>query len=152
MYSSYSFLTSSLDGRERSASRTSSALSRERTTGTHWVGGWVGLRAGLYKEARQKIFSLFRGSNAGRPACGQTLYWPSGIYAVKTRKSVQHRTLWRSLDLHFEQLHNCTRMISYPVKSWSHFCLFTLSFGFVTTYEYPLPTGVAYRRFNTYFL
>jgi hypothetical protein len=49
----------------------------ERTTGTHWIGGWVGLRSGLDTEARRKIFCHHRGSNPGRPACSQKLYWLS---------------------------------------------------------------------------
>jgi hypothetical protein len=40
---------------------------RERTPGTHWTGGWVGLRAGLDTEARGKIFCHCRGSNPDRP-------------------------------------------------------------------------------------
>jgi len=47
---------------------------RERTPGTHWIGGWVGLRAGLDTEAREKILCLFRESNAGRSVCSQTLH------------------------------------------------------------------------------
>jgi hypothetical protein len=53
---------------------TYSALPQERTPGTHWTGGWVGLRAGLDTEAREKILLLFRGSNPDRPVCSQTLY------------------------------------------------------------------------------
>jgi hypothetical protein len=45
-YSSYSFLTSALDGGELSALRSGRTLPPERTSGTHWTGGWVGLRAG----------------------------------------------------------------------------------------------------------
>jgi hypothetical protein len=42
-YSSYSFSTSVLDGGEWSASRPGRAFTpRERTTGTHCTGGWVG--------------------------------------------------------------------------------------------------------------
>jgi hypothetical protein len=29
----------------------------ERTQGTHWIGGWVGLRAGLDTEAKRKSFA-----------------------------------------------------------------------------------------------
>jgi hypothetical protein len=36
---------------------------RERTPGTHWKGGWVGLRAGLDAGARRKILCPCRGSN-----------------------------------------------------------------------------------------
>jgi hypothetical protein len=37
------------------------------------MGGWVGLRAGINTEAREIILCLCRGSNRGRPVCGQTL-------------------------------------------------------------------------------
>jgi hypothetical protein len=33
------------------------------TPGTHWIGGWVGLRAGLDAGARRKILCPCRGSN-----------------------------------------------------------------------------------------
>jgi hypothetical protein len=62
-YSSYSFTTSALDGGEWSASRPSRALPPgERTSGTHWTGGWVGPRAGWTRD-RGKILSPCRGSN-----------------------------------------------------------------------------------------
>jgi hypothetical protein len=47
---------------------------RERTPGTHWIGGWMGLRAGLDTGARRKIFCPCRGLNPDRPAHSQTLY------------------------------------------------------------------------------
>jgi hypothetical protein len=66
-YSSYSFLTSALDGGEWSASRPGRALPPgERTPGTHWIGGWVGPRAGLDTGARRKICPCW-GSNLDRP-------------------------------------------------------------------------------------
>jgi hypothetical protein len=40
----------------------------ERTPGTHWIAGWVGVRAGLDTDARgKKYFRLCRGSNLDRP-------------------------------------------------------------------------------------
>jgi hypothetical protein len=39
----------------------------EKTPGTHWIGGWVGLRAGLDAGARRKIFFPCPGSNLDRP-------------------------------------------------------------------------------------
>jgi hypothetical protein len=42
---------------------------RERTSGTHCIGGWLGLRTDLNTEAKGKTLCLFRGSNAGRPVC-----------------------------------------------------------------------------------
>jgi hypothetical protein len=45
-----------------------SVTSRPRfTPGTHWIGGWVGLRAGLDAGARRKILCLCRGSNLEHP-------------------------------------------------------------------------------------
>jgi hypothetical protein len=38
-------LTSALDGGEWSASRPGRFTPRERASGTHWIGGWVGPRA-----------------------------------------------------------------------------------------------------------
>jgi hypothetical protein len=72
-YSSYSFLTSTLDAGEWSASRSGRAL----PPGTHLSGGRVGPRAGLDAEARGKILCLCRESNPGRPVRSQTLYWLS---------------------------------------------------------------------------
>jgi hypothetical protein len=39
----------------------------ERTSGSRYTGGWVGLRAGLNTEVRGKILCLCRGSNLDRP-------------------------------------------------------------------------------------
>jgi hypothetical protein len=41
------FLTSALVRGEWSASRPGRFNPRERAPGTHWIGGWVNLRAGL---------------------------------------------------------------------------------------------------------
>jgi hypothetical protein len=74
-YSCYSFLTSALEGGEWLASRPGHALPpEERAPGTHCIGGWVGLRAGLHVEANGKFFCLCRGSNPGCLGRGQTLY------------------------------------------------------------------------------
>jgi hypothetical protein len=45
-----------------------SASRRDRAL-PHWIGGWVGLRAGLDTEARGKILCFCWGSNPGRPVC-----------------------------------------------------------------------------------
>jgi hypothetical protein len=65
-YSSYSFLTSALEGGEWSASRPRFTPG-ERAPGTHCTGGWVGPTAGLDAEVRGKILRLCRGSNPDRP-------------------------------------------------------------------------------------
>jgi len=35
---------------------------RERDPGTHWIGGWVGLRVGMDTVVRRKITSPYRDS------------------------------------------------------------------------------------------
>jgi hypothetical protein len=49
----WSSLTSTLDGREWSASRPGRFTHRDRTPGTHCTGGWVGPRAGLDAVVRR---------------------------------------------------------------------------------------------------
>jgi hypothetical protein len=43
----HAFLTSVLDWSEYSASLPGHFTPREKAPGTHWIGGWVGSRAGL---------------------------------------------------------------------------------------------------------
>jgi len=49
------FLTSTLDGGEWSASRTSRFTPRETAPGTHWIRGWVGTGAILDAVVKRKI-------------------------------------------------------------------------------------------------
>jgi hypothetical protein len=51
-FSFYSFFTSALDGGEWSASGAGIAL----LPGTHWIGSWVGLTAGLDTKAKGKNY------------------------------------------------------------------------------------------------
>jgi hypothetical protein len=55
MYSSYSFMTSALDGISGQRHAPAKLYHRDRTPGTHWTGGWVGLRAVLDTEARRTM-------------------------------------------------------------------------------------------------
>jgi hypothetical protein len=66
MYSSTHSLTSALDG-EWSALRPGRFTLRERAPGTHWIGGWVGLRAVLDAVVKRKIRSPSRESNPKIP-------------------------------------------------------------------------------------
>jgi len=43
----HAFLILALDGGEWSASRSGRFISGGRAPGTHWIGGWMGPRAGL---------------------------------------------------------------------------------------------------------
>jgi hypothetical protein len=55
-YSSYSFLTSALDRVSGQRYASAAVYPGKMAPGTHWIGGWVGPRAGLDTEARGKIF------------------------------------------------------------------------------------------------
>jgi hypothetical protein len=48
------FLTSALLGGEWSASRPGHFTPKERVPGIHWIGGWVGPRAGLDDVEKRK--------------------------------------------------------------------------------------------------
>jgi hypothetical protein len=48
-------LNSALDGGEWSVSRPGRFTPRERASGTHWIGGWVGPRAVLDTGVKRKI-------------------------------------------------------------------------------------------------
>jgi hypothetical protein len=52
------FLTSALVGGEWSASHSDRFTPGERAAGTHWIGGWVGLRTGLDDVEKRKISPL----------------------------------------------------------------------------------------------
>jgi hypothetical protein len=51
-------LTSALAGGQWSASRPGSFTPGERYPGTHWIGGWVGRRAGLDDVEKRKFLIL----------------------------------------------------------------------------------------------
>jgi hypothetical protein len=54
-YSFYSFLTSALDGVNGQHHAPAVLYLKGKDPGTHWIGSWVGLRAGVDTEARGKI-------------------------------------------------------------------------------------------------
>jgi hypothetical protein len=58
MYRSTFFLTSALAGGEWSASRPGRFTPGEKAPGTHWIGGWVGPRAGLDDVEKRKFLTL----------------------------------------------------------------------------------------------
>jgi hypothetical protein len=51
-YSPYLFFTSAVEGVNGQCHAPAALCPREITPVTHWIGGWVGLRAGLDTEAR----------------------------------------------------------------------------------------------------
>jgi hypothetical protein len=66
------FLMSALAEGEWSASRPCRFNPRENAPGTHWIGSWVGPRAGLGCVEKRK-FLMLPGLEL-RPACSQLLY------------------------------------------------------------------------------
>jgi hypothetical protein len=57
-YSSYSLMTSALDGVSGSVTPRLCFTPGERAPGTHWTAGWVGPSANLDRDARGKILCL----------------------------------------------------------------------------------------------
>jgi hypothetical protein len=70
----HEILSSALDGDEWSASRNGRFTPRARAPGSHWVGGWMGLRAGLDTVVKIKIPRPCRDSNPEHPARSPALY------------------------------------------------------------------------------
>jgi hypothetical protein len=68
-----SFLTSALDGVSGQRHAPAALYPRERTPGTHFTGGWVGLRSRMDTEVRGKILLPLLVIEP-RPAGRQTLY------------------------------------------------------------------------------
>jgi hypothetical protein len=100
-----------------------------------WIGGWVGLRAGMDAGARIKILCLCRGSNPDRPARSQTLYCLSypGSFLLFLAKGLSkwHNNLWynsrwscllnNSLVLPVIRLRLIVHMQPTLAISWKHF-------------------------------
>jgi hypothetical protein len=64
------FLISALAGGALSASRRCQFTLGERALSTHWIGGWVGPRAGLDDVEERKFLTLL---GLGRPTRSQSL-------------------------------------------------------------------------------
>jgi hypothetical protein len=61
------YVTSALDGGERSASHPCRFTTREKAPGTHWIGGWMGPRTVLDTVVKRKISIPRRESNPRTP-------------------------------------------------------------------------------------
>jgi hypothetical protein len=99
-YSSYSFLTLALDKGEWSASCPGHALLPGKgPLVPHWIGGWVGLRAGVDTKAKGKILCLCLRLNPGHPVCSQTLnrlsYLRSACMCVHAHTQIYIQGVWK---------------------------------------------------------
>jgi hypothetical protein len=83
-YRPYSFLTSALHGVSGQHHAPAALYPLDRAHGTHWIGGWVGLRAGLNAETTGKILCLCQRLTPPPPVvCSHTLHWlsyPQSLY------------------------------------------------------------------------
>jgi hypothetical protein len=70
-----------LDGGEWSASRSSRFSPKEIAPGTHWIGGWVGLRASLDAVVKRNIPSSCRDSNPVAQNYITELSWSRGEFS-----------------------------------------------------------------------
>jgi hypothetical protein len=82
------FLTLELVGGEWSASSPGRFTPGERTPGTHWIGGWVDLRAGLGDVVKRKFLTL-PGSNTNSYVV-QLLASPYTHYAIPALQFVSN--------------------------------------------------------------
>jgi hypothetical protein len=64
-----------------------------KDTGTHWIGGWMGPRAGLDAVARGKLLCLCWGLNPCCPVCSQT-YWLMLKNTLSWHKMLMNRSMW----------------------------------------------------------
>jgi hypothetical protein len=87
-YSSYSLLTSALDGVRDQRHAPATLYPGKSTPRTNWIEGWVGLRAGLDSEATGKILCLCLGSNPGRPVCSHYTELPRLLHATAVLPSL----------------------------------------------------------------
>jgi hypothetical protein len=80
----HEFLTSALDGGERSASGPGRFTPEMEAPGTYWIGGWVGPTAGLDAVVKRKKFHNFlcRELNPGRPARLITSVWKQKHFQI----------------------------------------------------------------------
>jgi hypothetical protein len=83
----HNFLTLALVAGEWSASRLGRFTPEERALDTHWIGGWVGPRAGLDDMEKRKFLTLpqLKLQPLGRPARSQSLYrlhYPGSLYIL----------------------------------------------------------------------
>jgi hypothetical protein len=69
------FFTSALDGGEWSASRPCRFTPGARAPGTHWIGGWVGPRAGLDTAGQRKSCTAGYRTQAAQPVARHHTDW-----------------------------------------------------------------------------
>jgi hypothetical protein len=103
-YSSTRALTSAQDGSEWSASHPSRFSPKERSPGTHWIGGWVGPRAVLDAVVKRKIPSPRREAKPRTPVVQPVVQrytdWDITALTSVTIKGekLELLTVWSMLD------------------------------------------------------
>jgi hypothetical protein len=130
----HAFLTSALDGGDWSASRTGRFISRVRTADIHWIGGWVGPRAGLESVAK-KVNCFSASARNWSPVVqpvAHSLYWlsyPGALSSVLASILFLHTVdkLWAWMFLCLRLLKLCTLFCDIYIRSWiwlwRRFCL-----------------------------
>jgi hypothetical protein len=111
-HSSYSYLTSATRwGWVVSVTPRPRFTPGERTPDTHWVGGWVGLTAGLDAGARRKILCPCRGSNFDHPIVQPVVrhytVWATAAHSEPTNVCIytqvprNHSNSWYSVSIRY---------------------------------------------------
>jgi hypothetical protein len=111
----------------------------ESTSCTKWIGGCVGLRAGLGTEARGKILCPCQGSNSGRPVCSQTLYLLSyaSSYSIKIKI--------KGICVEIEQIYQVLNQ-SKSQKGWHHSRANNTAHGCLVNVSHPSIHYVQWRQ------
>jgi hypothetical protein len=113
-------LTSALDGVTGQRHAPAVLSPREWTPGTHLIGGWAGLRAGLDTQARGIILSFHRESSPACPVCSETLYWLS---CPRSTLPYVIRHLYFIICLMSDSVHTYSQWARYNVLTDSDFRL-----------------------------
>jgi hypothetical protein len=121
-------LTSALAGGEWSPSYPCRFTPGERAPGTHWIGGWMGARAGLDDVEKRQFLTLpgLELLSIGRPARSQSLYrlsYPgSKIQRVRPENAPRRTTHGFTLSLTPHYIHILLKRRGTSREELQNFC------------------------------
>jgi hypothetical protein len=103
----------------------------------HWIGGCVGLRAGMDKEARGTILCFCWDSNPGHPVSWQTLHW---LRYPSPNTQVYYFFYHTSLSQHM-YAYTLHTSVDYSWRGWGHDTELTLPEVLSSSVVFSVPPG-----------